>query len=337
MKEQRPGMTKRYRPGILHGWIPVWLCVVTILPPGAAGQNTAVDDERLGRVADAYKELAEYRGREVYEGACAACHGIKGDGNGPAAYALRPKPTDFSSGIFKFRSTHTGELPTDEDLVRSISAGIPRTMMPAWEGLLTEQEILDVVAYIKTFSVDFAEYGQGIPIDIPDETSVTEVVFAEGKYMYMILDCWTCHGASGRGDGISAGALKDDRGRSIEAFDFTTGHYKGGYDNPSIYKSFETGLDGTPMPSYAHAFLFGGDQILDFEPYQKTYTEAEIKALRRYLNSQPPILELDGMTETDRERITTRRKWALVYYMKTLARRPGILYRLFLHNYEVTQ
>ncbi len=54
--------------------------------------------------------------RRVYEVNCAACHGVESDGNGPAARMFVTRPRDFRSGIFKFRSTPSGSLPTDEDL-----------------------------------------------------------------------------------------------------------------------------------------------------------------------------------------------------------------------------
>ncbi|MFQ5771225.1 MAG: c-type cytochrome, partial [bacterium] len=215
------------------------------------------------------KAVAVIRGQQVYNRACIACHGVVGDGNGPAAKYLNPRPRDFTSGTYKFRSTPSGELPTDEDLYRTVTIGIPRTMMPAWRDLLTEQERRDVVAYIKTFSNKFRQMGPGTPIQISREPKMSLQTIAEGKKLYMIMECWACHGLSGKGDGKSANTLKDDWGYKIKPFNFTLGNYKGGKDNRSIYKTFNTGLNGTPMPSYAETFLFGGDSIGDLSSYRE--------------------------------------------------------------------
>src|SRR3984893_10120570 len=51
-----------------------------------------------------------------YRRYCVGCHGELGDGNGENFPWLDPKPRDFTLGVFKWRSTPTGTLPTDEDL-----------------------------------------------------------------------------------------------------------------------------------------------------------------------------------------------------------------------------
>ena len=59
-------------------------------------------------------------GKKVYEKWCINCHGDSGEGNGPAADFFTPRPRDFTYGLYKIRSTQSGQLPTDEDLVRVI-------------------------------------------------------------------------------------------------------------------------------------------------------------------------------------------------------------------------
>src|SRR5262249_31401650 len=114
--------------------------------------------------------LGSEKGKWIYETNCATCHGRDGAGNGPSAYPLDPKPLDFTPPIFKFRSTPSKTLPTDEDLLRTIRAGLPGTRMPGWAGLLTEEQMLDVVAYLKTFSARFEKEKPGVSIVIPQET-----------------------------------------------------------------------------------------------------------------------------------------------------------------------
>jgi len=65
-------------------------------------------------------------GQGVYLRYCVGCHGEKGDGKGKAAPLLVVKPRDFTTGIFKFKSTPQGTLPTDEDLIRTITKGLSR-------------------------------------------------------------------------------------------------------------------------------------------------------------------------------------------------------------------
>src|SRR5437868_6671027 len=71
-------------------------------------------------------------GKKAYERRCAGCHGVNGDGKGDAAIFLNPKPRDFSSGMFKFRSSALGTLPSDQDLMSTISKGVAGTSMPGF-------------------------------------------------------------------------------------------------------------------------------------------------------------------------------------------------------------
>ena len=278
-----------------------------------------------------------FRSEQVYNSACASCHGRTGDGNGPAARYLNPRPRDFRSGTYKFRSTPDGELPTSGDLFHTVKFGIPRTTMPAWEGLLTEREIQGVVAYIKTFSTEFQEFGSGTPVTIPAEPQATPQSTAEGKNMYMIMQCWSCHGATGKGDGASSNNLKDEWGHAVKPFDFTIGNYKAGKENPNVYKTLFTGLNGTPMPSYAGAILFGEVSDATLAAVAEVYSESEMKTLSTYLESQPTGAELDAMTEAELRQLVDRRIWAMVHFVKSLSRKPGILYTWFVEDTEVTQ
>ena len=81
--------------------------------------------------------LAAQDGVAIYRAKCATCHGEKGDGQGPASYLLYPRPRNFVVGSFRLRSTPSGKLPADADLVRTIARGIPGTSMPGWKHELT--------------------------------------------------------------------------------------------------------------------------------------------------------------------------------------------------------
>jgi cbb3-type cytochrome oxidase cytochrome c subunit len=191
-------------------------------------------------------------GRNVYVRRCAGCHGESGGGDGPAAIFLTTKPRVFKDGVFKLRSTPTGSLPTDSDLYRTITMGIRDTAMPPWHEL-TESDRMFVVQYIKSFSDRFKDETPGAAIDIPAEPANSAESQARGKVLYEQLKCGQCHGEDGKGNGPSAPTLRDNWGNPSAARDFTRGGavMKSGPAPQDLYRAFSTGMDGSPMPSYA--------------------------------------------------------------------------------------
>ncbi len=192
-------------------------------------------------------------GESIYRENCAACHGDKGDGKGPQADKLKIKPRDFTTGFYKFRSTPSRSLPLDQDIFRTISRGVRRTSMLA-QLQLSEQERWAVVRYLKTFSKRFSEERPGQAIAVPPAPSANPKLVALGKAKYEDAGCAQCHGSEGRGDGPSANGLKDDWGNPISPSDLTLKPFKSGPNPDDLYRTLSTGLNGTPMPSYADAF-----------------------------------------------------------------------------------
>lgn len=188
-------------------------------------------------------------GKALYERKCAPCHGTAGKGDGLLGRELDPLPRDFTSGTYKFRSTPTGGLPTDEDLHRTIRRGIPNSGMPPWPQL-KDQEVALLIAYIKGFSERFKSEKPDPPLPIPDPPSSTPELIAQGQVAYEKMQCAKCHGESGKGDGEAAGELVDEWERPIKAADFTLGIYKGGGSDRDLYRAITVGLAGTPMPAY---------------------------------------------------------------------------------------
>ena len=190
-------------------------------------------------------------GKQIYDKYCAQCHGVTGDGNGHATGRVKPAPRDFTSGKYKFRTTPSGMLPTDDDLRRVIKIGLPYTSMPGWPNL-TDGEIDDVIEYIKTFSEDFQNPDKkGDPIDLPEPPPSTEESVARGRTVYEEQGCAACHGNVGRGDGLSGPTLRDDWGDHLQAVDMTMRWtFRGGPTRKDIFRTFSTGVNGTPMPSY---------------------------------------------------------------------------------------
>ncbi|MGI9385098.1 MAG: c-type cytochrome, partial [Methyloligellaceae bacterium] len=204
-------------------------------------------------------------GEQVYIRRCAGCHGVEGDGNGPAAtFMYKDRPRDFTKAVFKFRSTGSDSLPTDGDILRTITRGVRGTSMPSWH-MLSEKERLSVVQYIKyKLAVDrsdpqdpyvvFEEEEAEAPAHIGRPPEPSPELVATGKEIWKKAKCWECHGDTGKGDGEKAAGLKDDNKFSIVPADLTVGQFKSGASVKDIFRSISTGLSGTPMPSYSDSF-----------------------------------------------------------------------------------
>ncbi len=191
------------------------------------------------------KQILE-TGKRVYEENCGVCHGLSGDGQGMAAHMFQPPPRDFREGKYKFRSTPTGSLPLDSDLVRSVKSGVRGTAMIPQDHL-SDEEIGAVVQYIKSFSERFSREKPQAPVPIPVPPPKTPTLVASGRTIYKKAGCPECHGEGGKGDGPSARDLR------IKPADLTQRPLKGGATPQDLYRTLMTGLDGTPMPSYKDA------------------------------------------------------------------------------------
>lgn len=221
----------------------IFLTAASILAmPGLSRAQEAHIGKSIGH-ADA--------GKQNYRRFCIGCHGVRGDGQGENAPYISPQPRNFTQATFKCRSTPTGTLPTDLDLFTAMTRGFNTTNMPQWMPL-TNQQRADLVAYIKTFSNRWKTEKSGTPISIPPQPPVTIQSIRHGSDLYQKMECWKCHGPEGRGDGPSAPTLTDSNDRPILPYDFSAGkRFKCGTTNEDLYRIFMTGLDGTPMPSFA--------------------------------------------------------------------------------------
>ncbi|MCG6551581.1 MAG: cytochrome c [Candidatus Magnetominusculus sp. LBB02] len=204
----------------------------------------------LGLALTGHAEEAAMDGKETYKKHCAPCHGFEGKGDGPVAKAVFPKPRDLTSGSYKIRSTPSGSLPTDEDILHTLKNGMPGTSMIPWD-ILGDDVLKSLVETVKGFAPFFKDEKPDHPVKIADKTSSSPETIALGKKVYMDNGCWKCHGQEGRGDGPSSDRLKDDSGKPITPYDFTKGdNLKGGNTDVDIFLRFTTGMTGTPMPSY---------------------------------------------------------------------------------------
>ena len=190
-------------------------------------------------------------GKSIYESKCVQCHGKDGKGNGPAAAFLNPRPRDFTEGKFKFRSTESGSIPTDEDLLITVRNGLHATAMPDWKPFVGDDSLKAVVAYVKSFSIRFSrETPKTITVGAAVPSSPTSS--AAGKKAYDKLQCASCHGVDGAGKDALTTEFQDDWGYDLKPTNLTEPWtFRGGSTPRDIYLRFSTGIDGSPMPSFA--------------------------------------------------------------------------------------
>lgn len=210
---------------------------------GCAGAIAGASFLLLGVSAQAVEPDSVQAGRRIFAADCAICHGERGDGKGAAASGLKSAPRDLTKGVYKFRSTGSSQPPTDSDLIRTITLGIPGTAM-APQGDLGEGEIRSLVDFIKTLSSKFSANPNPKPLPIPPPPANNAAALSTGRKIYLENGCVECHGTRARGDGPSASML------SVKPADLTRRPLKSGATARDIVRTILTGLDGTSMPSF---------------------------------------------------------------------------------------
>src|SRR4029450_11997863 len=218
-----------------------WVCAATTGSVHVTAQDVGTEAQRES-------------GKKLYLKNCSQCHGEKGDGEGYATPHLLPRPRNFTTAKFKVRTTPNGALPTHQDIINIIRRGMPYTSTPAWP-TLSDQEVSDIAYFITTFSADFSNAELvPKPMEFPSAPASTKETVERGKKLFEGNGCLKCHGNLGRGDGPSAPTLVDDFGHSIRAADVSQRWtFRGGSTREDIFRTMTTGLNGTPMPSFADA------------------------------------------------------------------------------------
>jgi mono/diheme cytochrome c family protein len=232
-------------------------------------EQLLADKARLGGAASARKpgqrpltEKDARMGKPLYVRECAGCHGERGDGKGPAAAFLDPKPRNFLAKLFKLRTTE-GQVPATADVLRTIERGLPGSAMPSF-AFLAPEERDRIAAYVLDLA-DALDTPEPPVVDPGTPPAATAESVARGKAIYEHVQCGACHGPRGRGDGPSAANLRDDDGNPIPVRDFTGGQFRGGGEREDLYYRFVTGMDGTPMPAFRDQ-IQGADRwaLVDF-------------------------------------------------------------------------
>lgn len=107
---------------------------------GASGTLAPVPADYAGKQNPLGPEAAG-AGAQVFQSNCEACHGPQGHGDGPAGVALEPAPKNLAE---------LNKVAGDDYLFWRISTGRPGTAMPPWKGVLTDEQIWQLVAFIRT-------------------------------------------------------------------------------------------------------------------------------------------------------------------------------------------
>lgn len=275
--------------------------------------GTAAEPRLISRgKADFNFSLHLKHGQAVYMKRCVQCHGVNGDGNGPAAGHLYPRPRDYTKGVFKFTSTPYGGKPRREDLISTIRRGVTGTSMPAFDRI-PDKDVEAVVSYVMVLSqrgelqyqlameAEAAEEldPEYVPEFIDDvanrwndaaasltqpltpQPQLTEERAKLGREAFLTKGCSKCHGEDGRGhtkDNIG----KDSWGYATRAADLTSGMLHGGQEPVDIYRRILNGINGTPMPGFRSALQSEPETIWNLVAYV-----LQVSNRRRYGESIP--------------------------------------------------
>jgi cytochrome c oxidase cbb3-type subunit I/II len=279
-----------------------------LLAAGCNEPNWGPDQLGAGHTSLSLRQMQ--LGRDVYATYCAGCHGESGDGNGPAARFLDPKPRDFRIGKIKFAAVASGDSPRVDDYNRIISHGLSGTAMPSF-ALLSDRERLAVIAYVRTFNPGWQKEQPGAPIAVGKDPFADRPAkgIEEGKRAYHAMaKCWACHPAYATPAEIAAinreaklpepelrpnpyesEAKESDWGAPIRPPDFLTDRIKNGFDEATLTAVISAGVGGTAMPQWAGAL--SDDQLWGLAYYVRSLAlqrgTPQGKALQQMLKSQP--------------------------------------------------
>lgn len=246
-------------------------------------------------------------GGKLYGAHCSQCHGEEGDGHGHAYDAVYPRPRDLTSGMYKFRTTESGEPPMLEDLVGIIANGMPGTAMPPWQGVLSRSEIGQVAGHVQSF---YVEEDDEAPehLAVGEPPAVSPQLIARGRELFEKLECARCHGEEGRGDGQRAATLTEDwNGEPIHPRNLTAGWlFRGGRGARDIYRTVLYGLNGTPMPAHNEEELLAKEEdrwaLAHFIRSLGPGPEPEVKStlIAKWMEGEIPLADDDPAWEQAR-------------------------------------
>jgi DMSO reductase family type II enzyme heme b subunit len=277
-------------------------------------------------------------GQKLYAQHCAGCHGLLGDGAGPAAAFLFPKPRNFRFGKFRLVSTENS-VPSPADLEAVLVRGMPGSSMPPWthlsrqdrallieevyrllgegardryvQNLKQEQGLTDEDIKAEDVQAEIAAYAKqrvtpGEVTSVPRIGPADRQAIAQGREHFLKQNCNSCHGLEGKGDGIAK--MIEDEGFPTRPRDLTRGIFKGGHDPASLFLRVARGMPGTPMPS---APLLTESQVVELVHYLRSLStederQAAILKREKILVRSVTALPADSAASSWREAVPTQ-------------------------------
>lgn len=258
-------------------------------------------------------------GYQIYSQYCTPCHGVNGDGNGPVAKYLDPKPRNYKRGVFKFTSTPYGSKPRRSDLIHTIRRGVTGTSMPSFDRF-SEEQLEAVVDYVMFLTLR-GELERDLAMtamddeEVPDEETIQEIIAEKlepwqqsaneivmpvtamppmteksvlaGHRLFLKYACNKCHGKYGRGGSMgNVDVGFDVWGHKAAAADLSSGMFRGGGRPIDIYRRIYSGINGTPMPAFKEQFRDDPDAIWRLVHFIRQTGE-------RRRQQEPPLSEAD--------------------------------------------
>ena len=266
-------------------------------------------------------------GYALYAQYCTQCHGVNGNGDGPVAKYLQPKPRDYTRGVFKFTSTPYGSKPRRSDLVHTVRRGVTGTSMPSFDRFSDEQ-LEAVVDYVLALTLR-GELERELAMiafddeEVPDVEGVQEIISEKlepwqqsanqlvmpvtmmppmtdesvlaGHRLFLKFACNKCHGKYGRGGSMgNVDVGTDVWGNKGAAADLSSGMFRGGGRPIDIYRRIYSGINGTPMPAFEQTFQANPDAIWELVHFIRATGE-------RRRQGEAPLSEADLPDESPAE------------------------------------
>lgn len=267
----------------------VLIIAALALPPGivvalAPRSDPSAPIPQTAPARDLPADAGNQRGAQLFAKNCALCHGDTGDGGGKFAYLMNPRPRNLQSGRFKLVSTQN-LVPTTEDLIRTISRGMPGSAMPPW-GHLPVSDLEALATFVRQICVDAtarvlereraagrltpeqvqttlaARTQPGPPIVVPPEPAFDDFRWFRGRRIYLEA-CASCHGANGQP--VPEAIKFDEEGYPVPPRSFVNGIFKGGSESGQLWVRIVKGMPGTPMPGYEG--VYSNDELWDLIHY----------------------------------------------------------------------
>lgn len=211
------------------------------------------------------------RGMFIFTAYCASCHGEDGLGDGPMAPRLI---RDFGIGPTNLAARGFQQARTDAALATAIrdgSVAVHRSIyMPAWGLTLSEQQITDLVAFVR-------ELGEPVKsLSVPGSVVSIQTHLELGRTLYTLY-CSACHGPNGKGDGPLLGGMRD-RGEKFKALpDLSKRSFWWNLSDRKLAEQIRTG--------YGHSGFFSTGSRTRW--WHRTLDASEYDALILYLRSLP--------------------------------------------------